>query len=206
MKTEMPVSTISYNTPEFLKATCDSLVKSGIIDWYAFIKHKGELDPFDSVRDKDHIHLLIRPLKAVEMSSLLRYFLELDPERPSEPLGCVRFDRCKSVGHWVLYSLHYSPYLDSLGETKEFTDYPFHDIITNNEQELRRARRSVPFEYKPKLNTVLALLNQGITRQEIKARVNPSPVQYRYLDDMIARELTGNERYTIIDNETGQRL
>lgn len=206
MKTESPLTTISYNTPEFLKATCDNLVKCQIIDWYAFIKHKGELDPFDDMRDKDHIHLLIRPLKAIETSSILREFLELDPERPSDPLGCVRFDKCKSVGTWVLYSLHYAPYLDSIGKKKEFINYPFHEFVTNNEQELKRARRSVDFEYKAKRNTVLTLLNQGMNRLEIMNAINPSAIQYKAVDDLIVNELRGNPRYTIIDNETGERL
>lgn len=204
MKTEKPLTSISYNTPEFLKAQCDKLVKSGTIDFYAFIKHKGEADPFDGVRDKDHIHILVRPLKAVQTATFTTHFIEIDKTDTAAPLGCVRFDKCKNPGTWVLYSLHYSPYLDSIGEKKEFYNYDFHDFVTNNEQELRRYRKSVPIEYKPKLNTVMTLLNQGCSRSEILNKVNPSAVQYSAIDKMVAYSLSGDSDYTVTDNRTGE--
>lgn len=207
MKTEKPLTSISYNTPEFLKAACDKLLTAGIIDFYAFLKHKGEIDPFDGERDKDHIHIFVRPVKAVESSTFLRHFIEIDETNAAAPpLGCVRFDKCKNPGTWVLYTLHYSPYLDSIGETKEFYNYPFHDFVTNNEQELRRYRRSVQIEYKPKLNTVMTLLEQGCDRSDILHKVNPSAVQYLAIDKMVVQSLSKSSDYTIIDNRTGETV
>lgn len=207
MKTEKPITSISYNTVEYLDTKCQELVANQIIDFYAFIKHKGEIDPFDGTRDKDHIHIMIRPIRALDTATILKHFYEFDPEHESMPLGCVRFEKCKNLGTWVLYSLHYAPYLDSIGETKEFYDYPFDSFHTNNEQELKRMRRSYQIEYKPKHNTIKTMLEQGIPRAQILSNVNPTAIQYKAINDMILDTCSRDpERFTIIDNTTGQKL
>ena len=207
MKTEKPITSISYNTVDFLKATCDKLLKNGIIDFYAFLKHRGEIDEFDGTRDKDHIHIFLRPLRALDTATLCTNFYEIDQSNPTAPpLGCVHFEKCKSPGEWVLYTLHYQPYLDSKGLTKEFVNYPFDEFITNNEQELKRFRRSYKIEFKPKLGTVKTLLEQGCNRAQIMEKVNPSAVQYLAIDKMVASEYAKDSDFTVIDNRTGEKI
>ena len=51
MNTRNPISTISYNSMLFLKAKLDELVNAKVIQFYAFIFHKGE---DDEAGKKDH--------------------------------------------------------------------------------------------------------------------------------------------------------
>ena len=60
MKTSKPISTISYNSEEFLKAKLDYLVRSGEVAFWYYIKHHGEYDKETNIQDKDHIHLYIQ--------------------------------------------------------------------------------------------------------------------------------------------------
>ncbi len=70
MATSRPISTISYNTEQFLKETLDNWIKQHIIMNYMYICHKGE----DG--DKDHIHVFIEPNKKLDPMDLMEKLKE----------------------------------------------------------------------------------------------------------------------------------
>ena len=59
MNTLKPISTVTYNTNDFLIHQLDMLLRTHVIDYYMFINHLGEPDQYGD--DKDHTHLFILP-------------------------------------------------------------------------------------------------------------------------------------------------
>lgn len=123
MATQKPISTISYNTEEFLKEKLETWLKSHIIMAYQYIKHKGE----DG--DKDHIHLRIEPNKKIDPMDLME---ELKEYKIGEvkPLG-VRPFRPSKEEDWILYAIHEKDYLNLKyggGEKGEKIPYTWEEI------------------------------------------------------------------------------
>ena len=126
MFTSKPFATISYNSVDFLKNNLDTFIKSGVIDFYAFIKHKKEAD-----EKKAHIHLFIVPSTRTNTNSLLSQFDELDPSCEL-PLRCMPAVSSK-FGDWYMYCLHDKNYLASKGQAREFF-YAKEDFTVSNEE------------------------------------------------------------------------
>lgn len=114
MRGKVCMSTISYNTKDFLVAKLDELVKKHTISFYMGIYHYAEAD-----ETKDHIHLYIQPNKIIDSMDLQDYLKEIDPLKPNKPLGCIDF-RKSEPDEWILYDQHYAPYLASKFESREF--------------------------------------------------------------------------------------
>ena len=121
--TKRPLSTISFNTVPFLVNVCNSLVDKGTIETWAFIVHKAEEDT-----KKEHIHLLIVPCKPVNPVALRRLFLEPDL-KVGKDLSCLPFQTSK-IGDWLLYALHFAPYLLKKGITRVYS-YNLNEIHSN---------------------------------------------------------------------------
>lgn len=123
MATQKPISTISYNSEEFLREKLDNWVKAHIIQAYQYICHKGE----DG--DKDHIHVRVEPnkkLDPMDLSDALKEYVK-DSEKP---LG-VRPWRPSKEEDWFLYAVHDPDYLKvkySGGDKGEKLPYSFKDI------------------------------------------------------------------------------
>lgn len=130
MRTSKPISTVSYNTPAFFEGTCDRLLKSKIISFYAFIVHKGEDDESGK---KDHIHAYFELSKTVQTDDLKEMFIEPDPTN-TKPLCCLNF-RPSKFAEWYQYGLHDPYYLMQKGMERKFS-YKHEDIITSSEEEL----------------------------------------------------------------------
>lgn len=105
MRTSKPISTISYNSPDFLKARLYELVQNKIISFWVFIYHKKEED-----EKKDHIHLFLIPSKMIQTDDLKDEFKEIDLMHPDKPLGCIGFNSSK-FEHWYFYGKHDKLYL-----------------------------------------------------------------------------------------------
>ena len=114
MRTSKPISTISYNSQEFLVTKLDELVKNHKICDYIFINHFAEED-----ESKNHIHLWIKPNTLLDTMDLQKFLTELNPAEPQKPFKCIDF-RASSIDDWILYSQHFEPYLASKGECREF--------------------------------------------------------------------------------------
>lgn len=134
MATQKPISTISYNTPAFLKEKLETWLEAHIIQAYQFILHKGE----DG--DKDHIHVRIEPNKRLDPMDLqvqLREFVA----GSDKPLGCRPFRPSKEED-WFLYAVHDSNYLKQKyggGDRGEKLPYDWREIVVPEFYDLETA-------------------------------------------------------------------
>lgn len=119
MATSKPISTISYNSPEFLVARLEALASAGAFSSWFFIEHLAEAK--DETPGKAHIHLLICPNKRIDLVKLQQEFKEVQPK--GKPLGVMPFRNAK-VNDWILYALHDTDYLISKGLKREYRYLP----------------------------------------------------------------------------------
>ena len=160
MNTCKPISTISYNSEDFLLSILREWHFNHIISDYIYIKHFAEDD-----EKKDHFHLLLVPNTKVDTVSLQEDLRELDPNFP-KPLGCIDFCSSK-VDDWILYSQHFAPYLASKLEDRKWKylkeDFRFLDQDTFDEK-YRHAFRQSDWAKQSQINT---LLSEGISGSEL---------------------------------------
>lgn len=120
MHTRKAISTISYNSEEWLRDTlCDLYLRQIISNWY-YIKHYPEED-----EKKEHFHVYMMPNKQVDTMELGKLFIEPVPN--SKPLKCLDF-HLSDCDNWILYNLHDSVYLASKGESRKF-HYTVEDLV-----------------------------------------------------------------------------
>lgn len=136
--TTKPITTISYNSEEFLKRKLNELFDAKKITDYRYIFHYGE----DG--DKNHFHVFIEPNRRIDTALLLDEFKEVDPTK-DKPLGVLPF-RCNSQrDHWIMYVIHDPDYLrihQSNNDGDGKIEYPVTDIKTPFEDQLMRDYKS----------------------------------------------------------------
>lgn len=114
MVTSCNISTISYNSREFLLKTLSRLVELRVINFYSFIEHLPEED-----EKKSHIHLYIVPNGRIDTDKLREdYFLE-PVSSSTSCLNCLPFYHSKWAD-WYLYSSHNRSYLNSKMEERKY--------------------------------------------------------------------------------------
>lgn len=132
MRTRKPISSISYNSLDFLKMKLDELIRNHRISYYMFIRHFAEMD---ECAGKDHTHLYIEPNGQIDTMDIQDILREFDPEKPDKPLGCINFCNSKP-DDWILYAQHFAPYLASKFQSREYmyekSDFLFSDENTFN--------------------------------------------------------------------------
>lgn len=138
MRTTKPISTISFNTPAYLRLKLDELLKAGRISFWAFIVHKPEDDEGGK---KEHCHLYVEPSKMLQSDDLRAELKEFDPEHPDKPRGCLSWTGSK-FDPWYLYALHDKRYLASKGQARRF-HYSHDDIVTSDADDLLCKARSI---------------------------------------------------------------
>ena len=134
MATSKPISSISYNSEEFLKAKLESWLNAHIIQAYMYIKHVGE----DG--DKNHIHFRIEPNKKLDPMDLQLDLKEYVKDN-IKPLGCRPFRPSKEED-WFLYAVHDKEYLRIKyggGEKGEKLPYKWQDIVCPEDYDLEVA-------------------------------------------------------------------
>lgn len=128
MATIQPISTVSYNTEDFLLMKLKEFYNAHIIrEWY-YIKHKGE----DG--DKDHIHLRVVPNRRIDPMEFQDELKEYTPDNP-KPLGCIGI-RYSKEEDWILYVVHDKDYLKQKyngGEKGEKIPYEWTDIVCSDD-------------------------------------------------------------------------
>lgn len=138
MRTTKPVSTISFNSPEFLEIKLNELLKAGRISFWSFITHKPE---DDEGGNKVHSHLYIEPAKMLQTDDLRAELKEFDPCKPDKPKGCISFNSSK-FDHWYLYGLHDKRYLASKGLSRRF-HYTHDEMHASDADDLLFKARSI---------------------------------------------------------------
>lgn len=114
MNTRKEISSISYNTENFLKEKLQRLLEEHKISDYMYIYHKHEDDEL-----KDHIHLWMKPNTLLDTMDIQDYLREFDPENPDKPLKCIDFRQSQS-DDWILYCVHDPEYLAAKGEARRY--------------------------------------------------------------------------------------
>lgn len=207
MKTDSFISTISYNTTEHLKRTLEKLQEEGLLDFWAFLRHKGEHDPIEpELVEKDHHHLLLKPKTQIDTVRLGAYFDEADPEDATRPpLGVTWWQKTKMPFDWIFYTRHDTVYLEGKGEVKEFYDYPWADFVTSDIEQFRRLRAKGAMIVTKTYRTVNALVKQGLPIEQILSTINPGANQTKYVTETIYQCLRTQGRSTVqVDLATGK--
>ena len=165
MRTTKPISTISFNTPDFLKLKLNELVKAGKLSFWAFIVHKPEDDEGGK---KEHCHVYVEPSKMLQSDDLKAELKEFDPEHPDKPRGCISFNSSK-FDPWYLYALHDKRYLASKGQSRRY-HYEHDDIVTSDDDDLTFKARSIDMVSLSPYADMEDAQRQGLTWAEYFAR------------------------------------
>lgn len=186
MSTRQPVSSVSYNTPEFLDEVLNDLVSKKIISFYAWIFHKGEFDERLNYYDKDHIHLYLQLNKTIDLMDLKEFFKEDDPNN-NLPLGCISF-HTSNWDDWFLYELHDPQYLATKFLTKQY-HYTIDDFVSSDYLDfMDRVQRTYALgTYASNLNLVSYLDNGGTMSKLVRnGGVSPNrAVGMYYFSEML---------------------
>lgn len=155
MRTSKPISTISYNSKEFLVATLDKWLNAQLISYWCIVRHYGELLD-DGSQEKDHWHVFLVPNKMVDTMKLAVDTMEIDLNH-KKPLKCIDF-RSSKEDDWIWYCLHDPSYLATKGETRQYQYRP-EDFISSDEDEFQqhyyRAMHSTSILADARLNEML---------------------------------------------------
>lgn len=177
MRTNKCISTISYNSPEFLKRMLDDLYERNLISFWCFIKHTGEMldNGKEQIKEKDHIHLFIEPNTQIDTMQLQKQSEEYDPNNPLHPLKCIYF-RHSEWCHWLWYDLHDPDYLAMKMEERQFqydlSEFEFSDIDEFNERSTQALHDSEIFKDMKlkrilKTHTVSELVYMGMIKPHL---------------------------------------
>lgn len=184
MKTRKSCSTISYNTPEFLYDNLCQLMNEHKISNFMFIQHYAEED-----EKKDHIHLFIQPNTLIDTMDLQDILKEPDPDKPDKLLKCLDF-RVSKIDDWLLYNMHFEPYLASKLESRKFhyetTDFVYadYDLFLND---IHHAMRGSDWAQKNQLLLTLAegelkgyeLIEKGVVPLSLATAIS----SYQYMKE-----------------------
>lgn len=191
MKTTKPISTVSFNTVDFLTVTLERLQKAGILSFWVFIPHKPETHKDEEHAGKAHCHVYMEPNRSVDTESLRQEFLEMAPDNTT-PLGCLPFRRSK-WDDWYLYALHNRAYIASKGKLKQY-EYESSDFVSSDEEYLHLIVSEIDLKAVSPVAWIRDLVKQGWYFEDI-VNTGRIPVmqlnQYRTLYDMV---VTGIER------------
>lgn len=127
MRTSKPISTISYNSPEFLELKLTELTKAGVLSEWYFVYHLKEED-----EKKDHIHVHCVPSKMLQTDDLIKEFQEFDPNNPLKPLTCPAWQSSK-WDDWYLYGLHDPRYLEVKNRKVKYHYRPTDFVVFNQD-------------------------------------------------------------------------
>lgn len=129
MRTSKPISTISYNSADFLEKKLMEWKKCGWIEFAMWIRHDPESD-----EKKPHYHVFIRPARLIQTTELEEASKEIDPQNIDKPLKMIGF-RISKETDWLLYSIHDPSYLVEKGLQREFV-YSLEDVNSTDEDTL----------------------------------------------------------------------
>lgn len=126
MRTGKPISTISYNSNDFLRDALNNLVKHKVLSFWAFINHKAE-----SYEKRDHTHVFMLPDAIIDTQVLQPMFDELHEDGTTSG---VKLIRKSDWGNWYYYGLHDPAYLACKYENEQKKRYYYReqDIVVSD--------------------------------------------------------------------------
>ena len=161
MRTSKPISTISYNSENFLKEKIEYWKSRGIIEFGMWIRHEPEGE-----EKKAHYHVFLKPAKLIQTMDLELDSQEIDPLNPDKPFKMISF-RVSKESDWVLYGIHDPSYLLEKGLTREFC-YDISDISSTCDDTLKDILSHLSDERKGRLEyRIIDCVNKGMTWGQI---------------------------------------
>lgn len=158
MKTKRELSSISYNTEDYLQYVLNKMLRDRIIEFWSYIKHYPEVE-----ETKSHIHLYFVPNGTVDTDSIKKLFEEVDPVevckaqkegRDPKPLGIIDM-HCSKFDDWYLYGIHDPAYLASKGMVKKYF-YRKEQVVSSNYDELIEKVSRIKYQnYKRQLEIIV---------------------------------------------------
>lgn len=170
MKTTCPISTINYNSPEYLARKLTALSEAGNFDFWTFVPHKPDVD-----EKKPHNHVYVRPAKQVDTSALTRAIgIEIFPDG-TQGSNVKLWMKSKTFADWYLYGLHDPLYLASKG-LKRNVSYTQDDFRASSKEDFLALVAEVNFRPPLSPEFLEFFAERGTPWAEIvhTARVNPS--------------------------------
>ena len=127
MKTIRPISSVTWNTEEFLQKILNKLVDDHVIAFWFYVFHLPE-----SNEKKEHFHLYLEPDCRVDTNDIRQYFEEI-PSKDSKEKDIIRplpFEK-SNFDNAYLYFTHNKLYLNSKGFYKQYYNYT--DVKSSDE-------------------------------------------------------------------------
>ena len=204
MRTTKPISTISFNTPDFLRLKLEELRRAGIISFWAFIPHKPE---DDEAGKKEHSHVYIEPSKMLQTDDLREQLKEFDPAMPEKPKGTLTFTSSR-FDPWYLYALHDARYLASKGQSRRF-HYTHEQILSSDPDDLLCKSRSIDMLSLSPYADMLDAQAHGLTFPEYFRRGTvplPQVVLFEHAWNLLMTEVTnrGDKEPHPMDNNVDE--
>lgn len=192
MRTTKPISTISYNSDEFLQGTLNRLVQAGKVAFWAFVNHIGEdlvdEETGDVEKEKDHKHVYIEPNGKVDTVELGKLFWEFDQDHPNKPLKCINW-KSSQWDDWMMYALHDDIYLASKCMERQYA-YKIEEFFASDDDELYERYRDTLHSSKLAKNRKLqSMLMKGYSVGELSVMgyIDPSKsLQYAMFGRLFA--------------------
>lgn len=161
MRTSKPISTISYNSENFLREKIEYWKKVGWIEFGMWILHNPEAD-----EKKAHYHVFLKPAKLIQTTDLEDDSQEIDPHNPDKPFKMISF-RVSKESDWILYGIHDKAYLMEKGLEREH-HYDISDIQSTCEDTLKDIISHMSDERKGRLEyRIIDCCNKGMTWMQI---------------------------------------
>lgn len=158
MKTTKALSTISYNSDNFLTLKLNELLNRRLISFWCYIQHLPEDD-----EKKAHKHLFIIPNGKIDTDQLQDYLIELNPLDIEKPFGCLWFQSSK-FGDWYFYELHDKEYLLSKGQTRKY-QYNEEEFVYSSQDYFIQLKHQIDYNQvtSKKTKRIITAIEDGAT-------------------------------------------
>lgn len=155
MRTSKPFSMISYNSQEFLIDKLNELIDGGLVQFWAFIKHKAEQD-----EKKAHLHLYIIPQKMLDTQRIEKALQEIDiNDLTARPLSAI-FPQSSKFDDWYLYGLHDKKYLALKGQKREFS-YNDNAFVVSCRDTFQELKNLIDYSAINRMNVIFEKAENG---------------------------------------------
>lgn len=180
MRTRNAVSTISYNSDEFLERKLNNMVRCHQLQYWAYFNHKAE----DNEK-RDHKHLFLLPDHIVDTASLQDELCELHPDGT---LDTCKLFRPSKWGDWYFYGLHDPAYLSchyDNDKPKKFR-YQASDLVCSDTDIRQALDETINYSelLSPSLKVVREHAEAGIPIQDFLRLFPVKKSEVRYIKEI----------------------
>lgn len=125
MRTQGPISTISYNSDKFLNSLMNELIETCVVENWCYINHQPEASEKEC-----HKHFYCENFDVVDTDVFRKKFTEANPDGGDDN-HAMPFKKSKRL-EWLLYALHDEEYMAEKKLTKKY-NYSIDDVVFSSE-------------------------------------------------------------------------